>query len=243
MRKHSAELSTMSSDRLTVVTRGSMSFTRVETRHRHPTTRRSLRFPSDTNSSANSSSNAYNPHWNASLSVDHAGFRPGYSTTVHTCTHFSNSDTGLPGGTNSTNNFGSQPLTSKRHPTQLSTATNRRLHEIKAWRSPTHKCPQSCTTNDHRQRTRTSKSHLKRATTLETRSARCCSTPISDISRNHCLSSGTFPNMTARRTFPTPVLQTTFFPPAAHSRTRPPQQHTKTRIISNTTQKIAQTTR
>ena len=186
MGKDSAELSTMSSDqaknhRLTVVTRGSMSFTRVETRHRHPTTRRSLRFPSDTNSSANSSSNAYNPHWNASLSVDHAGFRPGYSTTVHTCTHFSSSDTGLPGGTNSTNNFGSQPLTSKRHPTQLSTATNRRLHEIKAWRSPTHKASRQTTIDSalgRQDSTSNGRPHW------ETRSARCCSTPISDISRN-----------------------------------------------------------
>ena len=124
-----------------------MSYTREKTRHRHPTTGPSVRFPQTNNLSSDVCATR-----DASQSVDQAGLRPGYSTTDQLYT-FQHSDRGLPSGTN---HFALQPLTAKGRSTRLSTAAYVGLGEIKALKNHPHSSSHGFTTQTEWQRTPTS---------------------------------------------------------------------------------------
>ena len=91
--------------------------TKAETRHHHPTAGPCVRPPSVANFSASSSSSVHNPHWTSlSLLAREASDRATPRQTTHLRSN--NSDREPPSGLS---HLGSQPLTSQRHSTQLST--------------------------------------------------------------------------------------------------------------------------
>ena len=188
-------------------------------------------------------SDVYNPHQTPNnLSIKQASDLAAPRRT--TCTHSSNSDTWPPNGTR---HFGSQPLTSRRHSTQLSSAVFGGSCASRELSSHTHRCSerftmhrkQQCTQTPHAN-TSTSSRELSRATS----SARSCSTHLCNTSGNHQLRSGTetptksdLSKMTVTRTSSTSAWQTTFFssPARDHHAGRPYHSHNSTRSATTPT--------